>query len=228
MNGIEKITAKITADVDAEIAAITGEANEKAAAITADFGAKAAKLADTITQKGETAAALREERLASVAQLEAKKSKLGAKQEMVSEAFDLALKDLCQLPADQYVDLLTGLVLQAVRTGREEVIFSQKDRTRYGKIVVTAANDALAQKVAPKMPQELGDSKAAAFIGKLFTGATAFLAGTAMLTLAEESRPMAGGVILRDGNVETNCAFETLIHLQRDKLAHEVAGVLFP
>ena len=48
-----------------------------------------------------------------------------------------------------------------------------------------------------------------------------------MLTLAEDTRPMAGGLILRDDKVETNCSFEVLIHLQRDALANEVAKTLF-
>ena len=42
-----------------------------------------------------------------------------------------------------------------------------------------------------------------------WTGASALLQGTAMLTLSGETREMAGGLILRDGQVEVNCAFET-------------------
>lgn len=53
------------------------------------------------------------------------------------------------------------------------------------------------------------------------------LAQTAMLTLAEETRPMEGGFILSSGSVEVNCTFGTLIRLQRDALAAEVAKVLF-
>ena len=48
-----------------------------------------------------------------------------------------------------------------------------------------------------------------------------------MLTMAEETRPMAGGLILRDDKVETNCSFEVLIHLQKEDLAAEVARALF-
>ena len=103
----------------------------------------------------------------------------------------------------------------------------QKDRARFGKQVVTLANDILARKVAPKLPEELTGSKAGAILDKVVAGASAVLAGTGMLTLAEESRPMAGGLILRDNNVETNCSFEVLIHLQRDALAAEVAKTLF-
>ena len=53
------------------------------------------------------------------------------------------------------------------------------------------------------------------------------LAKGAMLTLSEETRPMDGGFIRRDGAVEVNCTFDTLIRLQRGALAGEVAKVLF-
>ena len=39
--------------------------------------------------------------------------------------------------------VLAGLAAEASSTGREEVILSQKDRARYGKQVVTQANERL-------------------------------------------------------------------------------------
>ena len=67
-----------------------------------------------------------------------------------------------------------------------------------------------------------------AILDRVVTGASAVLSGTGMLTMAEETRPMAGGLILRDGRVETNCSFEALIRLQQGALSAEVAKVLFP
>ena len=165
--------------------------------------------------------------LADMARLEARKLTLGTKQEMVERAFQRALEKLTSLPDAEYVSLLANLAAAGSRSGHEAVIFSQKDRARFGKQVVTLANDILARKVAPKLPEELTGSKAGAILDKVVAGASAVLAGTGMLTLAEESRPMAGGLILRDNNVETNCSFEVLIHLQRDALAAEVAKTLF-
>ena len=163
-----------------------------------------------------------------MARLEARKRLLSAKQDMVGQAFDLALKKLVELPEQDYIALLANLAVAASRTGQEQVIFSQKDRARYGKQVVTTANEILAKRVSPKLPEELTASRAGAILDRVVTGASAVLSGTGMLTLAEESRPMAGGLILRDGRVETNCSFEVLIHLQRDALSAEVARVLFP
>ncbi|MEG0765446.1 MAG: hypothetical protein RRY65_07590, partial [Pseudoflavonifractor sp.] len=123
--------------------------------------------------------------------------------------------------------LLASLAVKAARTGREQVIFSQKDRNRVGKAVVTRANELLAQAVAPKLPEEITDTRAGAMLAKAVSGASALLAGTGMLTLAEGTRPMKGGIVLSDGEVETNCSFEVLVRLQKDSLTGEVVKTLF-
>ena len=48
------------------------------------------------------------------------------------------------------------------------------------------------------------------------------------LRLAEETRPLRGGFILRKGKVEVNCAFETLVRLQKGQCAAQAAKLLFP
>lgn len=47
------------------------------------------------------------------------------------------------------------------------------------------------------------------------------------LTVSGETRPMKGGLILRNGRVEINCTFETLIRLERQASAGIVAERLF-
>lgn len=227
MNGIEKLTQQISADAQAEIDALLADAQAKADAITADYAQRAEKATADVLSKGEDAAAQREERLLSMAAMEGRKELLAAKQEMVSKAFDLALEKLCALPDEEYVALLAKLAVAAATTGREQLIFSQKDRTRVGKAVVTAANEILAKAVAPKLPNEVTDTKAGSILDKVVTGASALLAGTGMLTLSEQTRPIRGGFILSDGDVEVNCAFETLVRLQRSEISGDVADVLF-
>ena len=123
--------------------------------------------------------------------------------------------------------LLADLAARAATTGREQLIFSQKDRARIGKQVVAAANEKLAKAVAPELPDALAESKAGAILDKVVSGASALLAGTGMLTLSEETRPLRGGFILSDGDVEVNCAFETLVRLERGEISGEVAKALF-
>ena len=194
MDGIEKITGRIAADGAQEAQAILDEARRQADEITSRYEAQAQRETAELLSRGRRNADERVERLASVAQLDARKLELAAKQEMLSKAYDLALEQLLNLPEKEYVALLSDLAVKASSTGREAVIFSQKDRTRYGKAVVTQANE------------RLGDGR---------------------LTLSEQTRPIRGGLILSDGDVEVNCTFETLVRLLRGELDREVAKVLF-
>ena len=227
MNGIEKITARIREDGQKEIDAVLAEARAQAAEITAKAQAEAKAAAAEVLAQGRRAAAEREDRMVSTAQMECRKAVLAAKQDVIEEAFQAAHKKLLELPSEQYVALLAELAAQASVTGKEKLIFSPSHRSQVGKAVVMAANKKLAEAVAPKLPEEVTDTKAGAILDKVVTGASAVLNGTAMLTLAEETRPMDGGFILSDGAVEVNCTFDTLIRLQRGALAGEVAKVLF-
>ena len=129
-----------------------------------------------------------------MAQLECRKLELSATQEMLAKAYDAALEQLLNLPDQEYTALLADLAVKASSTGREAVILSQKDRTRFGKQVVTQANE------------------------KLKDGG---------LTLSGETRPIQGGLVLSDGDVEVNCTFETLVRLQRGAMDREIAALLF-
>ena len=195
MDGIEKITGRINADVQREIDELNAGARKEADEIAAQYKTQAERESAEILERGKKSAVEREERLAGVAQLECRKLELAARQDLLQEAFGKALDNLLHLPEKEYVDLLSKLAVKAARTGKEQVILSQKDRTRYGKQAVTAANEALGDK--------------------------------GRLTLSEDARPIKGGLILSDGDVEVNCTFETLVRLQRSELEREVAKVLF-
>lgn len=227
MDGIEKITARIAADAQAEIDVLRAEAEREAKELADASRAKAEALAAELAEKGRKAAAEREERMASVAQLDARNVLLTAKQEMLDKAFDRALEKLCALEESAYIDLLAELLVKASRTGREQVVLNQKDRACVGKAAVTKANELLARAAAPKLPGELADTKVGALVDRVVTNVSALAQGTAMLTLAEETRNIQGGFILVDGKVETNCAFETLVRLEKNNMAGEVAKLLF-
>lgn len=195
MNGIEKITGQIGADVQKEIDALMADAKAKAEDTAQRYEAQAKREAEALLERGEKRAAEHEDRLVSTARLEAKKQVLAAKQDLVEQAFDQALEQLLALPEQEYIDLLARLAVSAVTTGREQVALSQKDRARYGKQIVTRANDKLGEK--------------------------------GRLTLAGESRPIRGGLILLGDRVEVNCSFETLIRLQKESMTAQVAQILF-
>ena len=194
MKGLEKLTGQIDADVQKEIDAALVQARSQAQEIQSWYESQAQIQVEAIRRKGQQDAVFRQERLVDEAKMQARRDILATKQELIGRAFDLALEKLLELPEKEYVALLADLAVKASSTKKEAVIFSQKDRTRYGKTVVTQANEKL---------------------------------GGGHLTLSEQTRPIKGGLILQDSQVETNCSFEVLIHLQRNTLSAEVAQVLF-
>ena len=198
MNGIEKITQRIAADNQKEIEALLGKAQAEAKEITAGYKEKAQADYDEALRQGKADADYRVERMSGVAQLEARKLKLSAKQEMLDKAFDAAMGKLLAMPEEEYAALLTDLAVSGVSTGKEALIFSVKDRPRYGKRVVIAANEKL---------EAMGR--------------------TAELTLSQESREFEGGLYIQDGNIENNCTFSTILRILREQMAAEVAGILF-
>lgn len=198
MNGIEKITQRIAEDNQKEIEALLEKAHSEAREITAGYKEKAQADYDEALTQGKADADYRVERMSGVAQLEARKLRLSAKQEMLDKAFDAAMGKLMGLSEEAYTELLTNLALEGVSTGREALVFSVKDRPRYGKRVVIAANEKL---------EAMGR--------------------TAQLTLSQESREFDGGLYIQDGNIETNCTFSTILRMLREQMAAEVANVLF-
>ena len=227
MEGIEKITAKIAQDAQAEISQLMAETDQKVQAVRANAAAQARQEANDIVEKGRAAASERLERLSSASQMERRKLELAAKQEVLGEAFALALERLCSLPEKEHIALLTKLALEAASSGKEQLIFSQKDRNKVGKQVVMAANEALVKERAPGLPEEMSKSKVGAFVDKLVHNTAAIVTGAGMLTLAEETRDIRGGFIMVDGDVEINCAFDTLVRLQREQMEKKVADTLF-
>ena len=154
MDGIEKIIDRISSDAQREIDEVLAAAQAEAEKITAEYQAQAQAQADEILSRGEQAAVERGERLASVAQLECRKEVLRAKQEVIDEAFQLALRKLLELHQQAYVALLADLAVQASAKGTEALIFSVAARARVGKAVVVAATEKLGERGRLTLSQE--------------------------------------------------------------------------
>ena len=188
-------------------ARILADAETEAAAIRAQAGEKAAQLrADydrriELEQQRLTAEAEADKQLErdqGAARMAARRQLLETKQALVDAAFRQAEQQLLSLPTAEYTKLCAQLAARASASGSEELIFCAEDRERVGQAVVEQAN-ALLQKA-----------------GK-----------AAKLTLSAETRPMRGGVVLKDGLVETNCSIGTMISGLRPALSGKVAACLF-
>ena len=178
MNGIEKITGRIEADAQEQAKAIAAEAEARCAEIRADYDKQAQDQYWARVRDGVKACEDRVQRMGRLAEMEARKSVLALKQEMVDAAFAAALDKICTMPQADYVAYLAKLAAQAA--------------------VVDAANALLAQQGKP-----------------------------GRLTMSQATRDLRAGFVLQQGDIEVNCAVETIAELCRSDLAAQVAEVLF-
>ena len=184
---IEKITGRIMQEAKDEAAALTNAAREEAEARLAEAKAQAEAIQKDLAAKAAQDAATLKERKNSVAELEARKLILGAKQEMIEKSFEEAAKQLADMPADKYLNFILGQ-LKGCTEG--EVVLSKKDLGRIG--------EALGAK----------------------------LAGTG-LKVSRETADIAGGFIMKKGDVTVNGSLESSLDAVRKQITAQIAGVLF-
>ena len=198
MKGTEKIIAHIRADGDAEAKKIIDAASKQAEDKRAESFKAALSEYEKLMQAGNAEC---EDILSGsrrIAEMEAKKSVLSVKQEMISAAFDAAREEIVNMPRDKYTQYLARMAAEAAASGMEEIVLNARDKAEVGKSVCKAANELLSAKGTP---------------GKL--------------TVSEDTADISGGVIVRFGGIETNCSIDALIRQRRSGLSTEVAAAMF-
>lgn len=198
MKGTEKIIAHIRADGDAEAKKIIDAASKQAEEKRAESFKAALSEYEKLMQAGNAEC---EDILSGsrrIAEMEAKKSVLSVKQEMISAAFDAAREEIVNMPRDKYTQFLARMAAEATASGMEEIVLNARDKAEVGKSVCKAANELLSAKGTP---------------GKL--------------TVSEDTADISGGVIVRFGGIETNCSIDALIRQRRSGLSTEVAAAMF-
>ncbi len=196
--GADRIIQRVLDDAQARAESIKEEASKKAEAVESEARAKANRRKEQIIEQARKSAAEQKSRIIGVAQLEGRKKLLGAKQEMIGEAFQKALERMSGLDDREYASVVRNLLLETADTGTETVIFNERDKKRLPEDFWKDVNKSLAEQ----------DKKGE-------------------LKLAEETRPIKGGFILQRGGLEMNCSFESLLERKRDDLEYEVAELLF-
>jgi V/A-type H+-transporting ATPase subunit E len=198
MNGIDKIVERILETADLDREKILADADTEARDICGSLKDLADAEALEAVGRGKEQARKRIERSAGSSELETRRMILESKQKMVDMAFIRAKGLLLQLPDDEYASFLAKLAGQALLTGKEEIILGQTDVDRYGSRIIAKVNKLAAEKGLP-----------------------------AAVTVSSGSGSFEGGLVVRMGNVETNCTFDTLLRMLRDSMAGDVAGILF-
>jgi len=186
---IENITARILQEAKSEAEATLQAAEQEKAAQLAQAEQEAAAAGAQTDEKARKDAQILQERRASVAELEARKMRLAAKQEMIDESFRQALAHLASLPETEYKAFLLKQ-LAPYRSQPGEILLNERDKAN----------------LARDLMRELADSP---------------------LAVSEETVPIQGGFILRQGCISMNASLEKLLENEKKQLTLQIAETLF-
>ncbi|MDW7652072.1 MAG: V-type ATP synthase subunit E family protein [Bacillota bacterium] len=198
MSGAEKLNEKIISQATERAEKVLSEAKSRAEEIVNGAEKQADVRSKKILEQAQVEAGERRNRARTIAELDARKAILGAKEELIEDTFRQALARLQNQKPEEAQKIIQPMLLSAVQTGREEIIVSDRDRELFTPEFLAALNKAL-----EKQGKE----------GKLI--------------LSEQTREIMGGFILRSGEVEINSSFDTILRMQRDHLEPAVAAALF-
>ena len=221
INGLNKITDKILSEAQAKADQILADAQAECDRINAEYAERAEKIRTEISSEAEKGGMEYVARIRSTAATSKRNLLLQTKSDLIDGVFASVLEQTRTLELEKYNEILIGLLSaalleqlesedisrtlygeeEALAPERYEVIFNQRDRDRCGKMVVEGVQKHLLGKVSAE---------------KL-----------AKLMLSSQTAAIDGGLILRCGNVESNCSFSILFAQLREDLESEVAHALF-
>lgn len=218
MNGIEKITDKIIAEAHEYEIEVINKAEAQAESVLADYKSRAETIKESQLTEAEKNAKSITERAISSSQLMKRNMILSAKNEIIEQAFTNTLELFRKLPVDEYTALLVRILCGVItanadseadyiaKYGRDNIeitdeyilFLNEKDRTSIGELLINNGD-------VVNVVQKYGHK----------------------LTLSSESVSIAGGFILRYGDIETNCAMDKMIDQLRGTLKSKIYKELF-
>ncbi|MDF2674065.1 MAG: hypothetical protein K0R09_2333, partial [Clostridiales bacterium] len=177
---------------------VESEARAKAEDVISKAKNRADEIMNNMKLKAEKDGKERFERLMSRSQLDARNDVLLAKQEAIDKVFQNVVDSISKMDDKNYFDFIEKILLSSVETGDEEIVFSEKDKSRIQPSFITIVNDKLNG------------------MGK-----------KGLVKISNETRAIGSGFILVHGGLEINCSIESQIRLLRDSLEGDIANLLF-
>ena len=195
---LDELVERILADSREEASSIVGQAERERDRLLAEADAEADGLYQR--QLGALKSRAEEEKKQRIAMeaLEARKETLGERRSLLEDAISKAVRRLVGERSELYLGLMARKLSEDAASGSGEVILSPADRESIGSELIKRANGLL---------QESGKA--------------------AGLLLADETRDMEGGYVLRVGEVEVNSSLEALIQSNRERIEARLVEVLF-
>ncbi len=221
MIGLEKVTGKILADAEADAYAVLAEAEADCAAVTARMEAEIEAERERLREASDKECQAIILRAKSSAGMAKRDAILAARAAILDEAYATAEREIRAMSGDAYLDLLCKML----RTSLLQQLESEEDSLRlYG------------EDIAPETYEVLLSDRDRSIYGfrllRVFrTGLGSKFPASALdkLVLAPEGRgtDIDGGLILRCGDVETNCTLSMLLAQNRRETEAKVNQILF-
>ena len=223
-SGADKIVSNIMSDAQAKADVNKSEAQVKVDAILADGEKRAEATKVKISEDAAKQAEMRYQQIISEAKMNARRAELGAKEEVIEEAFSKATEDLTNMANtndSEYVDALVEMIKEAaVEIGGGDLIVLLKEED--------------IPKVQDKLESIVGLIKSLIKREKpsdLSAIATEVSQETDVDTTLEIGEPIdtIGGAILRtrNGEIQVNNTIESRMLRFKKSLRSEVAKTLF-
>ncbi|WP_434311012.1 V-type ATP synthase subunit E [Hominifimenecus sp. rT4P-3] len=137
---IESITARILQEAKDEAEQWMKQTESERDALLAGAAEEAEAAKKEMAVKAEEDAKVLGERRNSVAELEARKMRLSAKQEMIDRSFEEAAKLLAGMPEKEYQAFLMEL-LTPYQAQPGEILLNEKDKKAYGEALTEALKE---------------------------------------------------------------------------------------
>ena len=127
MNGKENIINKILSDADEKCRRIVEAAEQSAIEIKRNADVQAANERKALETRVESVTAERIRNRVATAELDARKYKLNAKQQLIAQCYDKALKHLAELPVKDKQQFVVSLLKKYAEKG-ETVLIAKCDK----------------------------------------------------------------------------------------------------
>ena len=151
-----------------------------------------------IMERYKQEAELKEKKIVTEARLNAKKSLLAEKQNIIDNIFSEVIKRIMKFDDLKYMTIIENLILENVETGDETVYVGEQERDSINQEFINKINKKL-QSLGKK-----GD-----------------------LRFSKERLPIIGGVVIGTGQIKKNSSLEVLLEKIKDELETKLNRFLF-
>ena len=224
-SGADKIVSNIMSDAQAKADVNKSEAQVKVDAILADGEKRAEATKVKISEDAAKQAEMRYQQIISEAKMNARRAELGAKEEVIEEAFQKATEDLREKAAtddEEYVEALIEMIKEAATEigGGELIVLLKEDDIDKVKGKLDS--------IASKVKSLIMDRNKPVNLNAIAKDVSS---ESGIETTLEIGEPIdtIGGAILRtkNGEIQVNNTIESRMLRYKKSLRSEVAKTLF-